>query len=273
MGKIDLTDYTEAWRANEASGNLLGINGDDIPVVGSVGSVVGHIEDPPGSLLGRGLLRPIGDAGVDAYFARAFAASDIFDIRGQVSCTMAMWFFLPATNTDGPTGFTIHNPANANGQALQLVNNHFTVGVNPAPLFLMLDGLSAFNALIVQATDAVSPPADTWQFNAGGYDAARNKIFHFWGRAAGESYYAEADGFAAGFGYTGAAGCQNSFGQYEGPGGGTNIAQRIDQSIWWKGRALNQAELNFLWNNHAGRALDDLVELVAAARHYTYYYA
>lgn len=276
MADIDLNDYTEAWRCDETSSSaaLTGVNGIDIPISSlTVGvGTDGHIDDPAGTTRSRGNTSPIGDA-AQQFFETPFVASGPFDIRGQVSCTIAMWFRLSSTNTGGPYGFSIHNPAAANGQALWLLSNHYTLGANPAPAMFMLDGLTAFNFKAIQATDAVSPPEDsaTWQFNVGGYDAARNKVFHFWGRGAGERYYAEIDGFAAGFGFTGAAGCDVGFAQFN-DGNGTIREQKLDQCMWWKGRALSLQDLDFLWNNHVGRPLNDLRDPIASAAAQNYYY-
>lgn len=260
---VDLADYSEAFKCNElaAATGLQGVYGETIPNAGASNVGVGtdgHVEDPAGIFGNREYLAPIGDAGT-RYFSKAFVASSVWDIRGAVSCTMAYWFKLRSTTNGGPFGFSIHNPSNANGQALWLLSRHMTFGANPAPIMFMLDGLSAFNFKTAQASAAVSPPLNTWQFNAGGYDAARNKVFHFWGRAAGEYYYTEADGFAAGFGFTGAAGCTVGFGQFN-DGNGSIREQKLDHAIWWKGRALTESDLVFLWNDHVGRALDNLTD-------------
>lgn len=257
MSLVDLTDYTEAWRCNETAGPLVGVNGTDIPEVNTVPDEAsgGAVEDPPGNTAFRKQLIPIGVGSPVHHFRKAFSAGDIFDIRGKVSCTMALWVQLgdPAY----PFAFSIHgerlNPGGANGQAFWLTVHDS----NNSPRFFMLDGLSAFNSKDVHANSSVAVlPVPAWQFIAGGYDAARNKVFCAWGRQAGEFYYDEADGFAAGFGYDG-TGTETGFGQFVTAGGGGPL--NLDHAIWWKGRAVSQEGLNFLWNDHSGRALSDLV--------------
>lgn len=262
---IDLTDFSEAYLFNETVGTLaaIGENGDDIPVVAAVTPRTGAgffaVEDPVGVFRSRGFLAAVGDAS-PRHFKQPFVASDAFDIRGAVSCTIAQWSNRKAgagAANEGSNIFTIHNPAAANGQAIFHIDEHQTFGANPSPAFFMLDGITPFNFKAVQANPALSVIAGTWNFFAGGYDAGSNTIFNFWGRQTGESYYATAAGFAAGFGYTGAAGCEVGIGQFAaGPGGITEVL--MDQMMWWGGRALSQTDLDFLWNNHAGRALTDL---------------
>lgn len=257
----NISAFTEGWKCNEASGALLGENGYDWNKTGSgaLGSKTGHVEDPATSILARGAIEPLGGASNNRYFVKAGAVGDIWDVRGSVSCTFAVWFKPYASNTLGTNVFNFYEVTDASVQAMAMPSNHPTAGANEAPLVTMFDGLTAFNGVSVQATDTVAIIKDTWNFQAGGYDAARNKLFHFWGRQAGQYFYDEVDSFAAGFGYSAsfpvAAGRYISSAPFS---PGSNQKVDIDQILWYNGRALTEDELVFLWNNHSGRAFDDL---------------
>ncbi len=254
----DLTDYTEAWLMNAADTQTEpGVIAVDFSQTNGLDSLVGHVEDPASSFLSRGYVSPVGGTTGDVWLFHNNATSDIFDVRGATSMTVAGWCRLKADATGDPHFLSTHGVSSADEQAFETLMIHNTLGANPSPSFDMEDGLSAFNRLNVQANDQVTMAVDVWQFVAGGWNSVTNKIFNFWGRAVGEHYYKEADGFAAGFGYDGTS--ETYIGKFTASGGnGISAQAAMDQTMWWNGRALTEDDLVFLWNDHAGRALNNL---------------
>lgn len=252
---IDVSDYTELWKCNEASGALLGVNGYNWAQSGpTLDSVVGQVEDPVSSILGRGDLQPIGGTSAEIYLYDSTAGDgDLWDVQGAVSCTFAGWLKLQTAMTHGYWYGSLYEIAAANKQAFRMAP---WSAMNP--IFRMFDGISSFNEKTVRANGAETMDTNVWQFVGYGYDAATNKIFCFWGKDVGEYYYNTADGFAAGFGYSVQTGAHLSR-FLDGAGQGINQKNYCDQLFWWQGRALTEAELEFLWNDHAGRAADDLI--------------
>lgn len=270
---FNLSDYTEAWRCNEAANteNLLGFRGvQDLTRSLTPGvSVVGHVADPVGNFGSRGPFSPVGGTTSNTFFQKPQVQDDIFDVRGLTSCTFAGWFKIKAGQTGDPYFFTIHDPASVDGQALLISTRHSAFGSFDNPHISMFDGVTPFIGEALDIGDSVDTPLDAWQFLAGGYDASRNKIFGFWGRDVDESYYAETDGVVGGFGYShDSVGGTSAIGQYTVTGGNGVAAQfSCDQCMWWNGRALTYPEIVFLWNNHVGRRLDELVQPPAGS-HY-----
>lgn len=263
----DLTNYTEAWKMNAVAGAAEpGVksvyNWSSTGAAGGLGSSNnGHIEDPAGNNKSRGLSEGIGGVSNDRYMhSGTTVQGDIWDIRGATSCTFVGWFFVPSGQAEEPMWFTLHEATTAPFQALWSWCNHPTFGATPSPMCGMLDGVNAFNSLFLQANDALPTLLDVWQFQAFGWNSATNVLFHFWGRAIGEHYYAETPGFAGGFGYN-AINANAAMGRFIAapPGDGQDSQMYSDQNVWWNGRALTENDLLYMWNNHAGRTFSDLV--------------
>ncbi len=266
---IDLRDFTLGYRCNEASGDLLEINGGlTWPVIVGVGSAAGIIGSDQ---LSRGLTTSLSN-----YFDVAFSAGNAFDIRGLTSCTFTGWINIPLANAGGePWLFGNHAVNDPDGQALAIFTREEITG-GPgggvgAPGISMYDGLTNNNIVFVSASGTLDLLPDVWHFIAGGWDAVRNKVFIFWGRDASSEFYNEADGFAAGFGYVGAPQTASIL-RYRQQS--TTARSLIDHVMWWKGRALSQDELSFLHNSHLGRDFGNLVDdgIVAPTAAQSYYY-
>jgi len=239
VAPYNFDDHQARFSGNSAPGGDLidDQNAKDLPHTNAPGGQTGHVD-----IWARGWT-----AANTTYFDRAFSSGDQYDIGGQTSCTICGW--LKVGETDGqPNYFTIHG-ATAAAQALMCVPRETNSGGSAGPYVGMWDGLSSFNGVEVKANSALTIAIDTWQFYAAGYDATRNKVFCYWGRAAGERHYNEATGVAAGFGYDG-TGSSTSVGRWT--GGGTPARLTVDHMIWWKGRALALWELDVMWNNHDG---------------------
>lgn len=191
----------------------------------------------------------------DRHFETVYVADNAWDIRGATSCTMAGWF--QATNTEQSHVFSIddRDGANAAGQAFVMVLRETNTGVNPGPWVFMGDGATRFVGASFKVNDAVSISTSTWQFFAGGYNATTNKLFGFWGKSAGVSYYKEATGVVGGFGYVG-TNTSTLFGKFNGEAGTAEML--VDHCLWWNGRALTEEELGIVWNNHAAISFNEL---------------
>lgn len=245
---FDFTDRTAQFEAEGLTGAQLedtSGNGnhlqDSLSVPGGATGIIGNA---------RGTCRS-----GDRHFKQAFSAGNAWDIRGAVSCTMAAWF--NAVNAGQSHVFSIDDAAGANaaGQALVMVLRETNTGVNPGPWVFMGDGLTRFVGASFKVNDAVAIFTGVLQFFAGGYDAVRNKLFGFWGKAPGESYYREVDGVVGGFGYVG-TNTETLVGKFNGEPGTAEML--IDHALWFKGRALTERELGIVWNNHQAINFDAL---------------
>jgi hypothetical protein len=241
MALFDFTDRTVQFACEEPDfGDFLvddSGNGNDMNDAGGNTSVTGHVG------LGRGQLR---SGPGNEFFSKAFSAGNEYDIRGQTDCTFTGWIKLH--NVEQPAFFSIHDAILASGQAL-FIDGRSTAPTQPGPRVIMHDGISVGAGVALFINDAVAIAQEVWQFIAGGYDATRNKLFGYWGRAIGESFYNEVDGVAAGFGYSGVS-SDTALGFWNSEAGLANIS--IDHILWWNGRALTEAELDIIWNNHVG---------------------
>jgi len=249
---IDLRDFSLGYRCDEASGSLLEVNGGlSWPVIVSMGTAAGVIGSDKKS---RGLSTSLSN-----YFDVPFSAGNAFDIRGLVSCTFTGWINIPAANAGGePWVFSNHAVNDPDGQSLAIFTREEDAGPGGgvgAPGISMYDGILNNNVLFVSASTTLDLLPDVWHFIAGGWDADRNKVFIFWGRDATSEFYNETDGFAAGFGYVGAPQTASILRNRT---SATTARSLIDHVIWYR-RALNEEELSFLHNRHAGRDFNNLV--------------
>lgn len=251
MSVFDFRDYTCGYKMEEATGQAAidEAGNQNLPVNGSPtlpGGITGKFDDARGP-----------SQHLEASFLKEFIADSAYDIGGLTDICMAGWF---QNNFKGllndPFSFSIHSPTVATGQAF-IMRTGAGSGSDNTPLMWMADGLSLFNLKLLQFDDAVTGiiSLDTWYFIAAGWRKDTNICYLFWGKAADEHYYIETAGFAAGFGYSGVG----AFTRY---GFHSNVGQQceasFDHQLWWNGRALSQAELILLWNNHAGLDFDSL---------------
>lgn len=251
---INLADFTLGYRCNEASGSLLEIRGGlSLPVIGSMGTAAGIIGSDK---LARGL-----STSETNYFDLAFSAGNAFDIRGVVSITFTGWIKIPSANAGGePWVFSNHAVGDAAGQAIALFARAESVGPGGgvgAPAVSMYDGITNNNTRSAITSITLDLLPDVWHFIACGWDSVRNKVFCFWGRDSSSEFYDEVDGFAAGFGYSGAPQTASILRYRDGAAATRSL---IDHVMWWKGRALTETELSFLHNGHLGRGFNDLAE-------------
>lgn len=243
----DLTDRTAQFAAEGATGTALvdGHNSNDLEDNLSVpGGATGIIGDARGSVKSG-----------DRHFRKAFSAGNAWDIRGAVSCTMAAWF--KPLNLEQQHSFSIDDAAGANaaGQAFVMIARETNSGGNAGPWVFMGDGLTRWAGASLKPKDTVTLTINAWNFFAGGYDAARNKLFGAWGRAEGEFYYKEVTGVVGGFGYVG-TNTETLVGKFNGEAG--TAESLIDHALWFNGRALDERNLRIVWNNHAGLSFDRL---------------
>lgn len=271
---IDLSDYTEAWLLQEYSGgpddDAVGELGYDIPRFSGplFTPVAGHVQEDntgdggPAGKRCRGWFQGITPTTDSAWFVRVPTPSDILDIQGHTSWAFTGWIRVRSGETGEPwfAGNLDPNTGLASDQAWRILPHHSSFG-DGVPAIQFLDGISAWNNTILTPTEAmgVDFPYGEWQFLACGYDGVRKKVWIFWGRDVGESYYNETDGYPAGFGYDGTG--EFWIGKYNNAGGGNNGEFASQQCLWWQNRVVTQADLEFLWNDHVGRAANDLINL------------
>lgn len=245
----DFTDRTAQFDAEESAGTeLLDSSGngnhleDNLTVPSVVSGKIGQARGPTQSL--------------DQHFRKAFAPGGPWDVRGEVSCCWLGWYML--LNTEQPHGFEIEDAAGANaeGQALVLTLRDINTGPE-GPWCFMGGGVTRWVGASLKIAEQ-TVIEDTWQFFAAGYDAVRGKLYGAWGRDVGEFYYNETDGPAGGFGYDG-TNSETMIGRFNGEAGTAEI--NVDHSLWFKGRALDEADLRILWNNHAALPFDELISL------------
>lgn len=266
MPPFDLTDRTAQFPADEGGiGILTDTSGNGAFLEGNLGvpnGIAGHVSDTSDTGLSRGLLRS-----ADRHFQEGVTSPDLpWDIRvtgtpgGLVSATWAGWVWLD--NAEQGYFFSIHNPASAAGQAFILIPRETNSGGTASPYFAMADGLVSFNWRSVKATALDTIPLQTWQFVAGGWDADTNTIFSFWGKEPGLHYYNTAAGFAAGFQHTETNRAKVGF--WNGEAGQARMY--VDHMLWWKGRALTEAELELVWSNNVGLDFNALSGFTGAGR-------
>lgn len=249
MASFDFSDYTCGYKMEGITGSI---------AVDEAGNQ--DLEDNlsmPGGIVGK-----FGDARGPSGFngpclQKAFIASSAYDIRGLTDICMAGWYQNNLNLTGNPFSFSIHSGTVATGQAFVMQTGAGS-GLDNTPFMWMADGLTLFNLKTLKFDELVTGiiSLDTWYFVAAGWRAATNISYLFWGKAPGEHYYIERDGFAAGFLYTG-VGSFTRCGFFSGVGAA--CAASFDQQLWWNGRALSEEELVILWNNHDGLLFSELV--------------
>jgi hypothetical protein len=271
MPEFDFTDRTAQFAADELSlgDNLIDGSGNGNFLDDSLGvptGIAGHVSG--GS---RGLL-----FSADRSFVRSTGPAAPWDLRvtgtpgGLVSYTWTGWVWL--NNAEQGSFFSIHDPVLASGQAVLINPRETNSGGTPSPWIAMADGITPFNFRAVKPDAVNTFPLMTWQFVAGGWDKVRNKVFGFWGRSPGNFSYGETDGFAAGFNYTVNA-ANVKLGFFNGEPGQAQMY--IEHMLYWKDRALTQAELELIWANHVGidfNALSGVAGDDAAKAAANYYY-
>ncbi len=247
VATVSFTDRTGQYDAEEGNGvELLDGSGNG-----------NHLEDNlsvPGGVTGKiGNARGPCQSG-DQHFRKAYAAGGPWDIRGLTSCTWCGWYQILDTQQSHAFSIDDRLGSNAEGQALVLIPRETNTGPE-GPWVFMGDGITRWTGASLKIHEA-TVALNTWQFFAAGYDAGRNKLFGFWGRAEGESYYNETDGVVGGFGYDGTR-SEALIGRFNGGVGTAEI--NVDHAVWFNGRALTESELKkFFWNNHAGIDFADL---------------
>ncbi len=273
MTAFDFSDRTAQFDANEATGVALldgSGNGNDLNDVLGVPANTGHVVSDGGGA--RGLLRS-----ADRAFTRGVVNNaDPWDLRvtgtpgGLISVTFTGWVWLD--NAEQGHFFRIHSVALA-GQGCVLYPRETDSGGTASPAFSMADGIVPFNNRFVKATALDTIPLQTWQFVAGGWNAVTNRIFCFWGKSPGTHFYNEEDGFAAGFNYTSNAIDIPGIGFFNAEAGQARM--RIDHMLYFKDRALDEAELEIIWNNHVGIDFSQLSGDTEAdeATPYNYYWS
>lgn len=274
MASFDFTDRTAQFPADEgASGAILtdtSGNGNFLEDNLSVpNGIAGHVSDTSDSGLSRGFTRS-----GDRHFQEGVTSPALaWDIRvtgtpgGLVSCTFAGWVNL--LNLEQGNYFSIHDPASASGQAIIIVARETNSGGPAVPWVVMHDGLISFNGRAIKVSQTHADIAlNTWQFVAGGWDSVRNKVFVAWGVKSGEFLYNETNGFAAGFQHTQTK--LTKIGFFNGEPGQAQMY--VDHMLWFKGRALTEAELRIVWNNHVGINFNKLKGVVDGVA-YNYYWS
>jgi len=243
------TDVNSTYDCEEASSSLL--DGTGSPATKSMVPQAG-----PGSIADGKIGKARGTLGETAHFRRNVDLDGSqFDVRGLVSMTILGWCRVTSL-TQSPFFWSVHDTGNANQQAWQMIANQAGGAGNQVPQFAMLDGLTIFNSLSVKATlTGPSMTINVWHMIGGSYNHVTNRIACFWGDGNDPSglttYYAEANGFAAGFGFT-ADVQQNNAARFRAGGVNGDFIQ-IDHVSYWKDRALD--EDGFLDHWQGGTAL------------------
>ena len=195
------TDVNSTYDCEEASGGSL-LDGTGSPATknmvaqGSAGSIA---DGKFGKARG-----PVGN--VTHWRRNVDLDGTQFDCRGLVSITILGWVRVTSL-AQSPAFWSVHNTANANEQAWLLGANQAGGAGNQVPQFLMVDGLTIFNFKTVKCSlTAPSMTINVWHMIGGSYNHVTNKIACFWGDGndptGNTTFYAEDDGFAAGFGFT-----------------------------------------------------------------------
>jgi hypothetical protein len=249
-------DFTRGFEFEEASAGadaaeVNSVPGADFPNFNSIPSITGKFSNARGPLKATGHASP-------AWFTRSTLSDAGWDIRGDVSMAVSFWVKVPDPSDGAPFAVSIHDPSTEEGQAFILHPYHTSNG-NSVPTFLMLDGVTSFNAKQTFHATAPVVPTNAWYYVGASYDKVSDEIRLFYGRQVGESYYSTTAGFAGGFGYDGTglgAGEGVHIGRYDGLSQDSLI--NIDQLLFWNDRALDETDFDNIWNGGSGIATADL---------------
>jgi len=247
----DYSDFTRGYELEENNSGLGAseVNGNgDIPIFNAVGKELSSLT---GFGFARGPLRTITHI-TPAYFSEPTLSDAGFDIRGDTSMSVCYWIQVDNSSAGAPHGVSIHDPSTAEGQAF--VSYPYNQGQVGTPVMLMFDGITIFNSVSAFNATAPAPLNSTWYYVGGSVDKVTNEVRCFYGRAPDEFYYDTVPSFAAGFGYdaTGlGAGEGVHIGRYDGLGLST-IFDKMDQILFWNGRALDEDDFRRIWNNGVG---------------------
>ena len=243
------TDVNSQYDAEEASSSMFDVkanpaNKNMVP------------QNGPGSIADGKIGKARGTLGETAHFRRNVDLDGTqFDVRGLVSMSILGWCRVTSL-TQSPFFWSVHDTGAANRQAWQMHANNAGGAGNQVPAFAMLDGITIFNSKIVKATvTGPSMTVNVWHMVGGGWNHVTNKMRCFWGDGndptGNTTYYAEADGFVAGFGFT--VDFQQNFCAGFRAGGVNGDFVQIDHVSYWKDRALTEDE--FLDHWQGGTAL------------------
>ena len=258
MGDFPYTDVSAQYPCGPLDGGLIDIESQAKSLVEqNVVPLKAGDGSPAGNGDARGLL------GEPVHFRRGVDLDGtIFDCRGLVSITILGWCRV-STLTMQPFFWSVYDAANANGQAWVLNVNTTGGPGNQVPRMIMYDGLTIFNLKLIKVSvTAPSMTLDKWHMIGGSWNKITNKLACFWGDGndgtGATTYYAETDGFAAGFGFTNDY-QQNNCGRFR-AGGAVENNWDVDHVSYWKGRAFNEDDFLNHWQGGAGLKRSEFAE-------------
>ncbi len=241
------TDVNSTYDCEEAAGNLL--DGTGNPLTRNLGP-----SGAPGSVADGFVGKGRGIIGETIFFNRGVEEDDQYDVNGLVSMSMIVWVRVSSLD-QSPIAWSAYGTAAANRQAWQLNANQAGGVGNQVPEFAMYDGLTLNNSLRIKVSEtAPDMTIDVWHMIGGSYNHVTNRIACFWGDgndpSGATTYYAEADGFSAGFGFL------HDFGEvWAGAwrvGGSAGNFIDIDHASYWKGRAHDENSFLDHWQLGTG---------------------